>query len=375
MFLRQVCVFARKLTFNTRNYASKSDCMRVAILGANGQIGQPLAMMLKNSNYVDELALYDVCSTKSLGMELAHIDTRCKVQSYSKAQLDEALMNSNIVVIVASAPHASDLDFKCMFRPNAHIIYELTTAFARICPRAFLAIATNPLNSIVPVSCDVLHRRRVFDERRVFGITSVDVMRTNVATARIIGVKAEKVKVPVIGGHSDKTIVPVLSRCDPSASFEPDEITDVTNYVQTASENLVKASRPGTLSMCSAFAIARFIISLARALRNEPNIIECAYVRSNLYSSLKYLVTPLKLSPVGIESNLGIPPLSEYEECILQNASLLIKQDIQLGEEFCAGRGYKNPCETQELLFDQKKDSKHKDLTPCEQLEVCNPCT
>lgn len=207
--------------------------------------------------------------------------------------------------MVATAPNTENLDFKCMFKPNAHLIYELTTAYARICPKAFLAIATNPLNSIVPVACEVLKRRRLFDHRKVFGVTSLDVMRTNVRTARLLGIKPERVKVPVIGGHSDKTIVPVLSRCDPPSTFDPDEIMEITNYVQASSEDLIKAKKPGTLAMSSAFAIARFVISLSRAMRGEPNIIECAYVRSNLYSNLDYLATPLKLSPVGIESNLG----------------------------------------------------------------------
>lgn len=376
MLLRQVCVFARKVIFAPRNYASVSSRLRVTILGAGGQVGQPLAMMLKNSNYVDELALYDVESTKSLAMELAHIDTKCRVHSFNKSNLDEALTDANIVVIVASAINSADLDFKCMFKPNAQLVYELTTSFATVCPRAFLAIATNPLNSIIPVACEILQRRRVFDERKVFGVTSLDVMRTNVYSARILGVKPEKVKVPVIGGHSDKTIVPVLSRCDPQSCFESEEIVEITNFVQTASENLIKAKRPGTLAMSSAFAVARFVISLARALRSESNIIECAYVRSNLYSNLKYLATPLKLSMVGIESNLGIPPLSEYEECILQNASLLIKQDITIGEQFCAGKGFKACKPPDNSVCEPKKPKKTvKDYSPCDQLDVCNPCT
>lgn len=338
MFNGQALLQKSVTSFGQRFLATKPlGCLRVAIIGAAGHVGQPLSMMLKNSNYVDELYLYDEVNTKSLALELSHIDTKCKVRSTLYGNLDEALEDANIVAIVASAKGASDNDFPAMFKPNAMIIYDVMSAVARMCPKALIAIATNPVNSIVPVACEMLSQRRVFDERKVFGITSLDVMRTNAITARLLGVKAERVKVPVIGGHSDKTVIPVLSRCDPPANFSVTELMNITEHVQTASENLIKCKHAGTLSMSAAFAIARFIISLARALRNESNIVECAYVRSNLYSNVKYLATPLELNLAGIQKNLGIPPLSEYEECLLQNAVVMIKQDIKRGEEFAHG--------------------------------------
>lgn len=371
MYARQACVLVRPVTSLRPRYISQfTGRLRVAIIGAAGQIGQPLSMMLKNSNYVDELALYDKKTTKSLGMELSHIDTRCRVKAYEYGFLDNVLEGANIVTIVAGAKGMSDNDFSAMFRPNAAIIYEIMTAVSRMCPKAFIAIATNPINSIVPVACEMLSQRRVFDERTVFGITSLDVMRANALVARTIGVKAERVKVPVIGGHSDKTVIPVLSRCDPLANFSQTELMTITEKVQTASEHLIKCRQPNTLSMSAAFAVARFVISLARALRNESNIVECAYVRSNLYSNVKYLATPLELSLCGIQKNLGIPPLSEYEECLLQNAVVMIKQDIKLGEEFAAGKGFKicKPAGATQIC------GQAKNTMTCSDLEVCNPC-
>lgn len=363
-FTRQVFVISHRVIYIfTRN--SGKSAHRVAILGAAGNVGQPLAMMLKNSNYVDELALYDVRSTNSLAKELSQIDTKCQAISYDEENLEEALQQANTVVIVANAPKCENLDFACMFKPNAQIIHDLTQAFSKVCPKAFLAIATNPLNSLVPIACEVLIRKRVFDERRVFGITTLDFMRANVYTARMIGARPETVKVPVIGGHSDKTIVPILSICDPATSFTKEEAMEITEYVQTASEDLLRAKKPGILAMSSAFAIARFVISLARAKRNEPNIVECAYVKSNVFANLKYLATPLKLSPVGIEKNLGVPPLSEYEEINLQQASFLIKADIKRGEDFI--RGNKNTsCTRSKAERLQEKD----ELRSCENINV-----
>lgn len=45
--------------------------------------GQPLALLLKQCPLLDEIALYDICATCGYGMELSHVDTKCKVSSFS----------------------------------------------------------------------------------------------------------------------------------------------------------------------------------------------------------------------------------------------------------------------------------------------------
>lgn len=51
----------------------------VAVLGAAGGIGQPLALLLKANPAVDELRLYDVVGTPGVGADIGHINTQSKV--------------------------------------------------------------------------------------------------------------------------------------------------------------------------------------------------------------------------------------------------------------------------------------------------------
>jgi len=46
---------------------------KVAVLGAAGGIGQPLSLLLKLSNYVDELACYDIVGTPGIAADLSHV--------------------------------------------------------------------------------------------------------------------------------------------------------------------------------------------------------------------------------------------------------------------------------------------------------------
>ena len=51
----------------------------MAVMGAAGGIGQPMSLLLKQSNLVAELALYDIVATPGVAADLSHIETRSKV--------------------------------------------------------------------------------------------------------------------------------------------------------------------------------------------------------------------------------------------------------------------------------------------------------
>lgn len=336
---------AAALNVAIRAYCSKAGSrpngrLKIALLGAAGQTGQPLALMLKNSPLVDSLALYDKMSTQSLCEELSHIDTRCYVCS-RKNRLKDALDGAQIVVITACAPGVSMGDLPSQLNPNAAIMLELMASVARYCSKALVAIATEPINSMVPIASEVMKRFRAYDPSKIFGVTTLDVMRANIYAARTAGLSPERVHVPVLGGHSEKTIVPVLSRMQPYVPFSETEIHRIIDHVQSASENLEKIKRHDTLALSSAFAIARFVQSLARACKGETGVLEYAYVRYD-HSVTSYLVTPIELGPGGIQKNLGIPPLSDAEESLLQNAALLLREDITAGENLVAGKTHRS---------------------------------
>ena len=59
---------------------------------------------------------------------------------------------------------------------------------------------------------------------------------------------------------------------------------------------------------------AKFINSLVRALNGDDNVIECAYVESDIIPECKWFSTPLKLGINGIEKNYGLGQLDEFEK-------------------------------------------------------------
>lgn len=54
---------------------SGSPGFRVAILGAAGGIGKPLALLMKMNPLVSVLHLYDVVNTPGVTADISHVDT------------------------------------------------------------------------------------------------------------------------------------------------------------------------------------------------------------------------------------------------------------------------------------------------------------
>lgn len=309
--------------------------MKVTICGAAGRVGQPLSLMLKQSNLIDELSVYDIEDTCAFGTELGHVDTKCKVFSYTgKQHLQEALEGSKIVVIVSALRKSAFLPYNTMLKSNGNIIRYIVEQYSQCCPKAMLAIATNPINSLIPLASQVLINNGVYNPQTIFGVTTLDVVRANTFAAEVQGLEPECVFVPVIGGNVEKTIIPLFSRAKPCSDFSPHELDNLTKSVQNAHYDIIKAKHKQSATLSCAFAISRFVISLVKALRNYDNIVECAFVKSDSQRGSKYLSTPVLLGPRGIHKNFGIPELSEFEICQLETALPILNDDIKKGEEF-----------------------------------------
>lgn len=64
-----------------------------------------------------------------------------------------------------------------------------------------------------------MKRHKVYSPGRVLGVTTLDVVRANTFIAELKGLDVSKISVPVIGGHSGNTIVPLLSQVSPATNF------------------------------------------------------------------------------------------------------------------------------------------------------------
>ena len=308
--------------------------MKVVVLGAAGGIGQALGLLLKTELPAGtELALYDIAPvTPGVAADLSHIPTPVKVEGFSGEDPSPALVNADIVLISAGMARKPGMDRSDLFNINAGIVENLVSACADNCPKAMIGIITNPVNTTVAIAAEVLKNKGVYDASRLFGITTLDVIRSSTFVAEIYDKNPRDVSVPVIGGHSGITILPLLSQS--GYEFSDEDAAAMTKRIQNAGTEVVEAKAGGgsaTLSMGQ--AAAKFGLSLVRALNGEKDVVECTYVEGS-GDLARFFAQPVLLGKNGVEKILDYGNLSEFEQATLNDALETLRSDIKIGEDF-----------------------------------------
>ncbi|KAF5662017.1 malate dehydrogenase NAD-dependent [Fusarium circinatum] len=323
---------------------------KIALLGAAGQIGTPLTLLCKASNLFTDIALYDIVHTPGIATDLNHIDTIATVSGYlpSNGGLAKALNGADIIVVTAGIARKPGMTRDDLFNTNASIIRDIFTQVAKTCPEAISCIVTNPVNSTVPVAAETLRAAGVFDPTRLVGVTTLDVVRASTFAAQALGGDADpnRIKVPVIGGHSGATILPLYSQAQPPIDLGA-ELPNVINRVQFGGDEIVKSKQgAGSATTCMAYAGFRFIKALLTARSGTP-VVEEAYVYLPGISGGKEISTELevdffavkvKLGQRGAEGLLPIGNLSGGEKILLGKAIEELRVNIQTGLSFVAGK-------------------------------------
>ena len=318
--------------------------MKLTLLGAAGGIGQTLALLLKLRLPIGtELALYDISPvTPGVAVDISHIATSVKAVGYAgEESLAAALKDAHMVLITAGVARKPGMTRADLFNINGNIIKNLVEKVAEVCPDACVGIVSNPVNTLVPLAAEVLRKKGVYDKRKLFGVSTLDVVRAKSFVSELKEKHAETVKVPVIGGHSGPTILPLLSQAlseGRKIEFTQEEIESLTHRIQNAGTEVVEAKAGGgsaTLSMAEAGA--RFAVAVFKALLGE-DCVRYAYVESKKDSGYpEFFAHPVRFGLTGVEEILPIGQLREYEKEKLKALEEVLEADIKLGKGFVNG--------------------------------------
>lgn len=288
------------------NNSNSAEQIKICVLGAAGGIGQSLSLLLKtqihyllpsHTNKTINLSLYDINEEAINGVatDLSHIDTPINMSWFAKGSIDKCLQGANVIVIPAGMPRKPGMTRDDLFNINASIIRDLTDSIYQNCDlsKVFVLVISNPVNSLVPV----MHYRfkQLLNgkadagiERRVFGITKLDIVRASTFLKgeyeRATGqVGSNMPFVPVIGGHSGETIVPLFSQNNWSQVLSNDVLQNLIYRVQYGGDEVVKAKNgkgSATLSMAhAAFKCVQDFVNLIVGNVHEIDSINFATLR------------------------------------------------------------------------------------------------
>ena len=322
-----------------RSFSSSSaSAYKVAVLGANGGIGQPLSLLLKLNHKVTDLALYDLRGAPGVAADVSHVPTNSTVKGYDPEGINEALSGADVVVIPAGVPRKPGMTRDDLFNTNASIVRDLAKAVSDNAPDAAVLIISNPVNSTVPIVSEVFKAKGTYNPKKLFGVTTLDVLRASRFVSEIGGTNPVNEKVTVVGGHSGNTIVPLLSQTN-YKSLDTDVRDKLINRIQFGGDEVVQAKNgAGSATLSMAQAGARFAGAVLNGLAGEKDVVEPTFVDSPLFKDegIEFFSSKVTLGPEGVKQIHGLGELSSHEEELIKEAKDTLIKNIKKGIDFVA---------------------------------------
>ena len=141
---------------------------------------------------------------------------------------------------------------------------DLAKAAADNCPDANMLIISNPVNSTVPITAEVFKSKGVYNPKKLFGVTTLDVVRASRFISQLKSTDPANENITVVGGHSGQTIVPLLSQS--GYELQGKQLEEYVHRVQFGGDEVVQAKGgAGSATLSMAMAGARFAESLLKA--------------------------------------------------------------------------------------------------------------
>ncbi|MCJ1278291.1 Malate dehydrogenase, cytoplasmic [Puttea exsequens] len=323
-------MFASRQVFNAvqrRAFsASARQASKVTVLGGGGGIGQPLSLLMKLNPRVTELALYDIKGGPGVAADIGHINTKSVVTGYQPDAngLSKALSGAEIVLIPAGVPRKPGMTRD-----------DLAKACAKSAPDANILVIANPVNSTVPICAEVFKSENVYNPKRLFGVTTLDVVRASRFISQYKGTDPADENITVVGGHSGATIVPLLSQS--GYILKGKDLDDFVYRVQFGGDEVVKAKDgAGSATLSMAMAGARFAESLLKAAQGQKGVVEPTFVDSPLYKDqgIDFFSSKVELGPNGVEKIHEVGQITQEEQKLLDACIVDLKKNIEKGVKF-----------------------------------------
>lgn len=328
--------FNSNLLKNMNPLATLSRSIQVSIVGATNEVASHVAMFLKHSDHISQLNLFDDDErVHGLASELNQIPGRANVQTFmGDVNLPSALDSSKLILMLQNTVNRRGNTAEQNVAINSLSIKRLCKAMTNRNSNAFLAVSTGPVNSTIPLISTLLFKNGGYNPQKVFGITNVDSARSRSVAAQTLKVNPDLLKIPVIGGHSKDTVVPLFSNiCPTHLSIECSQANMLTSMVRKAEEEVVckkNNGQPDTLAM--AWSISEFVDGIVKAMLGEVLILNC--YTANPHFGTRYFAGPCIVGPDGIQSTCKELSLSDLESTLLAKALPIIYDDVALGESF-----------------------------------------
>lgn len=267
----------------------------VAVVGGGSEMGQVACMLLRGEPNITKLTIHDTLPyiTGTI-MDISHIPSEPKIKGFTgDTNLYKAIEDADIILATGGICETPGIPNKDIFLTNTTFIKNFAKAVSGLRQIPFVGIATEPINTLVPIAAEIMRCSGDLALNKLFGITGIDALRAQTLYATKCNLNANNCTVHVIGGHSEKTMVPLLSQAMPLVNLDQALIQELTMKIRSGDEIITDAKNGHGPALANAYGVLLFTRAILRALDGKLTPVH-AYVENNdfgtsFFSGLVYV--------------------------------------------------------------------------------------
>ncbi|CAG9792090.1 unnamed protein product [Diatraea saccharalis] len=314
------------ITNITRSY-------RVTVVGGSSEVGQTVSLMLRAQPSITRLNIHDtLIQTPGVILDLSHIPAESYLKGYvGEETLERALKDSDIVLATGGLVSRPGISEDAWMATNINFIKMLVQKVAKISPLPMVGILTDPVNVLVPMAAEIMRSSGQYDPKKLFGITTVDHLRAQTLYAIEHNLHPRDCILPVIGGRSGKTAIPLLSQAKPRCQMNEKTIQEFTSRFRQCDENIIEAKKGWSATLSVAYGALMFTRSIIDALDGRPAKV-AAFVENNDFGS-HFFSGIVNVNHNGVTNMQMFTDLSKYECHLLERSIAQIRQEVSKGKK------------------------------------------
>lgn len=296
--------------------------MKVTVVGA-GAVGASCAEYIAIKNFASEVVLVDIKENFAEGkamdlMQTASLngfDTKIigSTNDYAKTA------GSEIAVITSGIPRKPGMTREELIGINAGIVKMVSENLIKHSPDVILIIVSNPMDTMTYLA----HKAIGLPKNRIIGMGgALDSARFKYRLSEALDCPASDVEGMVIGGHSDKGMVPLTRLASRNSVFASAFLSEERLAQVAADTKVGGATLTGMLGTSAWYAPGAAVSSLVQSIAcDQKKMFPCSALLEGEYGLNDLTIgVPVILGKNGIEQIVEID-LDENEKSLLAESA------------------------------------------------------
>ncbi len=292
--------------------------MKVTVVGA-GAVGASCAEYIAIKNFADEVVLVDIKEGYAEGKAMDLMQTSSlngfdtlitgATNDYSKTA------GSDVAVITSGIPRKPGMTREELIGINAGIVKTVSNSILEHSPNAIIIVVSNPMDTMAYL----VHKATGLPKNRIIGMGgALDSARFKYRLAEALDCPTSDVDGMVIGGHSDKGMVPLIAKATRN-SVSVSEYLSADRMQQIVEDTKVGgATLTGLLGTSAWYAPGAAVSELVKAIAlDSKKMFPCSAMLDGEYGLSDISIgVPCILGKNGIERIVEVS-LSDAEKAKL----------------------------------------------------------